>query len=87
MEKILNFIHKLCSLTIATLVFLCLDVPLKVLAVLFILIVGFIAALLAPIAKRTTLPNWVGIVYDYATIGDLLLSRKVYHLWIDGFSV
>lgn len=86
MEKILNLIHKLCSLTMATLVFLCLDVPLKVLAVLFILIVGFLAALLAPIAKRTTLPNWIGTVYEYATTWDLL-ARNVYHLWVDGFSL
>jgi hypothetical protein len=86
MEKILNLIHKLCSLTMATLVFLCLDVPLKVLAVLFILIVGFLAALLAPIAKRTTLPNWIGTVYDYATTWDLL-ARHVYHLWVDGFNL
>lgn len=86
MEKILNFIHKLCSLAMATLVFLCLDVPLKVLAVLFILIVGFLAALLVPIAKRTTLPNWVGTVYDYATTWDLL-AIKVYHLWVYGFNL
>ena len=86
MEKILNLIHKLCSLTMATLVFLCLDVPLKVLAVLFILIVGFLAALLAPITKRTTCPNWIGVVYDYATTWDLL-ARNVYHLWIDDFSL
>lgn len=62
------------------LTFLCVDVPLKVILCIIFLILGLFLALIYPLVKNTYGPDWIGKLYDYATI-RATIAAKVWEMW------
>lgn len=82
MNKILDFIHKSIALFVTITVLICIDLPCKVLAVVFLIVLAIIVALFYPLFKKfKCLPNFVDTIYDYGCSLDLI-AKKVYKEWI-----
>ena len=81
MSKILNLIHKLCRFVITITVFICIDIPVKLLLCLIFLILGSIVAISYPIWKNLESPEWISNLYDYATNLKYSLAKQVYAAW------
>ena len=84
MNKVLNFILAGVAwiVTIGTLI--CLDIPLKILAILFILLVGIVCAIFYPLTKNFYAPMWLGTIFDYSAKPKMLIAKKVHKLWTEG---
>jgi hypothetical protein len=82
MNKILDFIHKSIALFVAFTVLICIDLPCKVLAVIFLIVLAIIVALFYPLFKKIKyMPNFVDAIYDYGNSSNLI-AKKVYKEWI-----
>lgn len=81
METILTFIHDVVMWIVTILVFIAVDLPLKIMAIIVMLLLGIILAIFYPLFKKHRAPMWVGIVYDYAAQPKQLIARYVYKLW------
>ena len=84
MIKVLNFILAAVAGIVTVVTFICLDIPLKILAIIFILLVGILCAIFYPLTKNFYAPMWLGTVFDYAAQSKMLISKKVYKLWMEG---
>ena len=83
MNKVLNFILAFIAWVVTTVTFICLDVPLKIAAIIFILLVGTLCAILYPLTKRFCAPRWFEVIFDYSAKPKMLISKKVYELWTE----
>ena len=84
MNKVLNFILAAVAGIVTVVTFICLDIPLKILAIIFILLVGILCAIFYPLTKNFYAPMWLGTVFDYSAKPTMLISKKVYKLWMEG---
>lgn len=83
MNKVLNFILTIVAWIVTIVTFLCLDIPLKILAILFILLVGIMCAIFYPLTRNFCAPMWLGTVFDYSAKPKMLIAKKVYKLWTE----
>ena len=83
MNKVLHFILTIVAWIVTIVTFICLDIPLKILAIIFILLVGTICAIVYPLTKCVQAPIWFGTIFDYAANLKMLIARKVYELWTE----
>lgn len=81
METILTFIHDVVMWIITILVFIAVDLPLKIMAIIFVLLLGVVLAIFCPLFKKYRAPMWIGIVYDYAAKPKQLIASSVRKLW------
>ena len=83
MIKVLNFILAVIARIITGVTFICLDIPFKILSILFILLVGTVCAIFYPLTKQFHAPRWFEVIFDYAAKSKGLISKKVYKLWTE----
>ena len=83
MNKVLNSILTTVAWIVTIVTFICLDIPLKILAILFILLVGIICAIIYPLTKNFCAPMWLGTIFDYSAEPKMLIAKKVYELWTE----
>lgn len=83
MNKVLNFILAMIAWIVTIVTFICLDIPLKILAILFILLLGIVCAILYPLTKNFYAPTWLGTIFDYSAKPKMLIAKKVYKLWTE----
>lgn len=83
MNKVLNFILAVIARIITAVTFVCLDIPFKILSILFILLAGTVCAIFYPLTKRFCAPRWFEVIFDYASKSKGLISKKVYKLWTE----
>lgn len=83
MNKVLNFILAVIAWIVTIVTFICLDVPLKILAILFILLAGTTCAILYPLTRNFCAPRWFEVIFDYSAKPKMLISKKVYELWTE----
>ena len=84
MNKVLNSILAVIAWIITAVTFICLDVPLKIAAIIFILLVGIVCAIFYPLTKHFYTPMWLGTVFDYSAKPKMLIAKKVHKLWTEG---
>ena len=84
MNKVLNFILAIVAWIVTAVTFVCLDIPLKILSIIFILLVGIMCAIFYPFTKRICAPRWFEVTFDYSAKPKMLISKKVYELWTEG---
>ena len=84
MNKVLDFILTVIAWIVTIVTLICLDIPLKILAILFILLVGIVCAIFYPLTKSFYAPMWLGTIFDYSAKPKMLIARKVYELWTEG---
>ena len=84
MNKVLNFILAVITWIVTFVTFICLDIPLKILAILFILLVGIICAIIYPLTKHFCAPRWFEVIFDYSAKPKMLIAKKVRKLWMEG---
>lgn len=83
MNKVLNAILKIVAWIVTIVTFICLDIPLKILAILFILLAGTTCAILYPLTRHFCAPRWFEVIFEYSTKPKMLISKKVYELWTE----
>ena len=83
MNKVLNSILAIVAWIVTIVTFICLDIPLKILAIIFILLVGIVCAIIYPLTKTLCAPVWFGTIFDYAAEPKMLIAKKVYELWTE----
>jgi hypothetical protein len=83
MNKVLSFILAVIAWIVTIVTFICLDLPLKILAIIFILLVGTVCAILYPLTKHFCAPRWFEVIFDYSAKPKMLISKKVYKLWTE----
>ena len=83
MNKVLDFIHAFIAWIVTIVAFICLDIPLKVLAIIFILLMGIVFAILYPLSKKVYAPIWLGLIFDYSAKPKMLIAKKIYELWTE----
>ena len=83
MNKVLNAILKIVAWIVTILTFICLDIPLKLLAILFILLVGIVCSIFYPLTRNLCAPMWFETIFDYSAKPKMLISKKVYKLWTE----
>ena len=83
MNKVLNLILAVIAWIVTIVTFICLDIPLKILAILFIFLVGIVCAIFYPLTKNFYAPMWLGTIFDYSAKPKMLISKKVYELWTE----
>ena len=83
MNKVLDFILATIAWIVTIVTFICLDIPLKILAILFILLVGIVCAIFYPLTKNFYAPMWVGTIFEYSAKPKMLIAKKVYKLWME----
>lgn len=83
MNKVLTFILAIVAWIITIVTFICLDIPLKILAIIFILLVGIVCAIFYPLTKNFYAPMWLGTIFDYSAKPKMLIAKKVYKLWME----
>lgn len=83
METILKLVHRLCALVAFVVTLVLVDLPLKILSILFVLIIGIFWAIFYPLAKKFVGPRFFGTIYDYASDGGALLAKRVWNLWME----
>ena len=83
MNKVLNFILAVIAWIVTTVTFICLDVPLKILAIIFILLAGIICAIFYPLTRHFRAPKWFEVIFDYAAKPRMLIAKKVHELWTE----
>lgn len=83
MRTILRLVHKLCALIAFMVTLILVDVPLKILSILFVLIVGILGAIFYPLAKKLTIPKFVDRICTYALDGWVLFAKQVWNLWME----
>ena len=83
MNKVLNSILTIVAWIVTIVTFICLDIPLKILAIIFILLVGIVCAIIYPLTKNLSVPMWFGVVFDYSAEPKMLIAKKVYKLWTE----
>ena len=81
METILTFIHDLVMWIVTILVFIVIDLPLKIIAIIFMLFFGIIFAIFYPLLRKCCAPVWLGIIYDYTAQAKQLIASYVHKLW------
>ena len=84
MNKVLNSILAIIAWIVTIVTFICLDIPLKIAAILFILLVGTLCAILYPLTKHFCAPRWFEVIFDYAANLKMLIAKKVHELWTEG---
>lgn len=83
MRTILRLVHKLCALVAFTVTLVLVDLPLKILSVLFVFIVGTLGAIFYPLAKKLIMPRFICIICDYALDGWKLFAKRAWDLWME----
>ncbi len=83
MNKVLNFILAVVAWIVTAVTFICLDIPLKILAILFILLLGILCAIFYPLTKNFYAPMWLETVFDYSAKPKTLIAKKVHKLWTE----
>lgn len=83
MNKVLIFILAIIAWVVTIVTFICLDIPLKILAILFILLVGIVCAIFYPLTKNFGVPMWLRVIFDYSAKPKMLIAKKVYELWTE----
>ena len=83
METILKLVHRLCALVAFVVTLVLVDLPLKILSVLFVLIIGILGAIFYPLTKKLVFPRFFGTIYDYASDGGELFAKRVWNLWME----
>lgn len=83
MRTILRLVHKLCALVAFTVTLVLVDLPLKILSVLFVLIIGILGAIFYPLVKKLTMPRFVSIICDYALDEWVPFAKRVWNLWTE----
>lgn len=84
MNKVLNFILAIVAWIVTAVTFVCLDIPFKILSIIFILLVGTICAIFYPLTKYFRAPRWFEVIFDYSAKPKMLIYKKVYKLWTEG---
>ena len=80
MDKIIQFVHKLCALVVTITTLVLIDIPLKVILIFVFLLLALILSLIYPLAKRITWSNWVNKLYYYASSTEFI-ALKVWNIW------
>ena len=80
MEKIFEFMHKLCSVVAFLVALVLLDLPLKILSWVFLLILGCILCIIYPLVKNHEGWRFIEVIYDYAN-SKQLIARWVWRQW------
>lgn len=83
MRTILRLVHKLCALIAFTVTFILIDLPLKILSILFVLIIGILGAIFYPLVKKLTMPKFFDSICSYALDGWVLFAKRVWNLWME----
>ena len=83
MNKVLNFILAVVAWVVTAVTFICLDIPLKILAIAFILLVGTVCAIFYPLTKHFCAPRWFEVIFDYAAKPRTFIAKKVHELWTE----
>lgn len=83
MNKVLDFILAVVAWIVTIVTFICLDIPLKILAIIFILLVGIVCAIFYPLTKNFYAPMWLEVVFDYSAKPKALIAKKVHKLWTE----
>lgn len=80
MNTVLKFIHLCVAFFNASITWICIDIPLKLILCIIFLILGFFIALIYPLVKHTCGPDWLVSLYNYATTRKAL-ACKVWEMW------
>lgn len=81
MIKILDLIHKSIALFVAFTVLICIDLPLKLVGLIFLLSLAILISIFYPIFKRIGLPNFIDSIYDYVT-SKQTIAYLTYQEWM-----
>ena len=73
--------HSICAAVAFMVTLVLIDIPLKVVSLIFFLVLGFLMCLIYPIAKNISWPNWFLNWYDYAKSVNTSLAVKVWNAW------
>ena len=80
MDTILNCAHKMCASAAFIVALVLLDLPLKILAWIFLLVLGIILCIFYPLVKNSRGCNFLDFVYDYAN-SKQLIANWVWRQW------
>lgn len=83
MRTILRLVHKLCALIAFLVTLILVDIPLKILSILFVLIIGVFGAIFYPLAKKLTMPKFVDNICTYTLDRQVWFAKRVWNLWME----
>lgn len=83
MRTILKLVHKLCAFIAFMVTLIFVDLPLKILSILFVLIIGTLGAIFYPLAKKLTIPKSIESICAYALDEGIVFAKRVWYLWME----
>lgn len=81
MDKIFDFMHSLCAGVTFMVTLVLIDIPLKVVSLLFFLVIVSLMCIIYPLVKHIEFPNWWCDWYDYSKSTKNTLAKKVWKAW------
>lgn len=73
--------HSICAAVAFMVTLVLIDIPLKVVSLIFFLVLGFMLCIIYPLAKNISFPSWFLTWYDYAKTCNTLIASKVWKAW------